>query len=230
MRLAHCQHQFQLIIHPESYDMSKNLADRLSTIVSLTTFAGLLFFPVSSQAINISGILKMGYDFGGDKMVSATLVTGSGTSNEAIYANSGLVLAGGVSFMNDEKNFSVDTTIGWKSDNIEASNQDFEFSRYPLDVLAFYNLPLGKTGNMRMRFGAGVTSHINPKFSASGSLANGSVKFDNALGFVAQIDAVTGDGRSGVNFGLRYTSLDYEANGVPPIKANGVGLFVGAMF
>ena len=131
--------------------------------------------------------------------------------------------------MNDARNFSVDSTVGWKSDSIGASNQDFEFTRYPLDVIAFYNLPLGN-GKTRMRFGAGATAHINPEFSASGSLANGTVKFDDALGFIAQIDAVLGRGRSGFNFGIRFTSLQYEANGGSSLQANGAGLFVGGMF
>lgn len=205
--------------------MKNQLNSRLLTLVAVC-----LFFPISSEAVTVSGLVKLGYDFGGDKMVSATLVTSSGTSSEAIYANSGLVLAGGVSIMNDARNFSVDTTIGWKSDSIEASNQDFEFTRYPLDVIAFYNFPLGSGKQARMRIGAGATSHINPKFSASGSLANGTVKFDNSLGFIAQIDAVIGRGKSGFNVGIRFTSLQYEADGVSSLQANGAGLFVGGMF
>lgn len=209
--------------------MNNYLNGRLLTLISGITIAGCLF-PISSEAVTVSGIAKLGYDFGGDKMVSATLVTSSGSSTEAIYANSGLVLAGGVSIINDARNFSVDATLGWKSDSIEASNQDFEFTRYPLDVIGFYNLPLGSGKHTRMRFGAGITSHINPKFSASGSLANGTVKFDNALGFIAQIDAVMGRGRSGFNFGIRFTSVQYEADGVSSLQGNGAGLFVGGMF
>lgn len=190
----------------------------------------LLCAPAASQAVDVSGIVKLGYDFGGDTMVAATLVSSLGTSTEKIKANEGLVLAGGLSIMNDAKNFSVDATIGWKSEQINASNQDFEFTRFPVDVLAFYNLPLGEKGKFRLRFGAGMTYHINPEFSASGDLANGSVDFDNATGFVGQIDTVLSPGRSGLNFGLRYTAIEYEADGVPAFKANGAGLFVAGMF
>jgi hypothetical protein len=211
--------------------MNKTLPARLSKLAPPAALTALLVLPLASQAMDFGGIVKLGYDFGGEKMVSATLVSTSGsTTNQAIYANSGLVLAGGVSMLNDAKNFSMDATIGWKSDSINASNQDFEFTRYPLDVLAFYNLPLGEKGRTRMRFGGGLTYHLNPQFSASGSLANGKVDFDNALGFVAQIDAVMGRGGSGLNFGLRFTSVNYEADGVESIRGNGAGLFVGGIF
>lgn len=211
--------------------MNNHASSPLLTVVPIMTLAGCLFFPISSQAVTVSGIAKLGYDFGGDKMISATLVSSSGnSSNEAIYANSGLVLAGGVSIMNEARNFSVDTTIGWKSDSINASNQDFEFTRYPLDVIAFYNFPVGSGKQTRMRIGAGATSHINPKFTASGSLAAGTVNFDNSVGFIAQIDAVLGRGRSGLNFGIRFTSIQYEADSTSSLQANGAGLFVGGMF
>ena len=49
-------------------------------------------------------------------------------------------------------------------------------------------------------------------------------------GFIGQTDGVIGRGRSGLNFGIRFTSLPYEADGVPSIQANGAGLFVGGMF
>lgn len=210
--------------------MNNILSTHLSDFAPAAALVSLLAFPLASQAMDFGGIVKLGYDFGGEKMVSATLVTSSGTTKEAIFANSGLVLAGGVSMLNDAKNFSMDATIGWKSDSISASNQDFEFARYPLDVLAFYNTPIGDTGKARLRIGGGLTYHLNPKFSASGSLAYGKVDFDNALGFVAQIDAVMGRGNSGLNFGLRFTSVNYEADGVESIQGNGAGLFVGGFF
>ena len=199
-------------------------------ILPIVLTAGLIL-PATGQAVVVDGIVKLGLDFGGDTLVAATLISGSSTSTEKLKANEGLVLAGGVSISNDARNFFLDTTLGWKSEEINASNQEFKFSRYPLDVLGFYGLPLGNPGKFTLRLGGGVTYHINPKFSASGTLANGSVSFDDAVGLVGQIDTVIRFGRSGpaLNAGLRYTSLDYEANGVTA-KANGAGLFVGGRF
>lgn len=214
--------------------MNISLASRVNRHVLSIVLAAGFVLPATSQAVVFDGIVKLGFDFGGDTLVAATLVSSSGTSTEKIKANDGVVLAGGVSITNDARNFSMDATIGWKSAAIGASNQDFEFTRYPLDILAFYNLPLGSRGQFNLRFGGGVTYHINPKFSASGTLANGTVNFDDAVGFVGQIDTVIRFGRPdryspALNAGLRYTSVDYEANGAT-LTGNGVGLFVGGRF
>ena len=211
--------------------MNITVASRVNRHVLALVLAAGFVLPATSQAVVFDGIVKLGFDFGGDTLVSATLISGSNTSTEKLKANEGLVLAGGVSISNDARNFFMDATIGWKSEEISASNQEFKFSRYPLDVLAFYGLPLGSQGKFNLRFGGGVTYHINPKFSASGTLANGTVNFDDAVGFVGQIDTVIRFGRSGpaLNAGLRYTSVDYEANGAT-VTGNGAGLFVGGRF
>ena len=211
--------------------MNITVASRVNRHVLALVLAAGFVLPATSQAVVFDGIVKLGFDFGGDTLVSATLISGSNTSTEKLKANEGLVLAGGVSISNEARNFFMDVTIGWKSEEISASNQEFKFSRYPLDVLAFYGLPLGSQGKFNLRFGGGVTYHINPKFSASGTLANGTVNFDDAVGFVGQIDTVIRFGRSGpaLNAGLRYTSVDYEANGAT-VTGNGAGLFVGGRF
>lgn len=193
--------------------------------------SGLVFAP-ASHAVDFGGLIKLGYDWGGEKLVSATLISGSTTSHEAIYANSGLVLAGGMTLLNRARNFSMDATIGWKSDSIDASNQSFEFKRVPLDVLGFYNLQVGEHRTTRLRFGGGLTYHVNPTFKASGALANGTVNFDDALGYVAQFDAVMASGRDysgGINFGVRFTGIQYKT-GSTSIQGNGLGLFFGGMF
>ncbi len=74
---------------------------------------------------------------------------------------------------------------------------------------------------------------MNPKFKASGSLANGTVNFDNALGYVVQLDYLSktsSHGRGGIDWGVRYTAADYKANGLPTTSGNGLGFFMADVF
>jgi hypothetical protein len=197
---------------------------------ALALAGALCLAPAASQALEISGIARLGYDFGGDTLAAVPSV--SSTSTEKIRANEGPVVAAGVSLLNDARNFAVEATLGWKSADYNGSIQKYEFSRVPLDVLAFYSFPLGEQGKSQLRFGAGPTLHIDPKLVESGSLADNTTRFDNALGFVAQVDVlfVIARGRAAINAGLRYTSVNYEANGIPTIKGDGPGIFVGGRF
>jgi hypothetical protein len=190
---------------------------------------GMLLMPFAAQAIEVNGIVKLGMDFGGDSMVKAYFTNGNSAE---INANEGLLLAGGVSITNDARNFALDTTLGWKSASIDASNQDYEFNRYPLDVLAFYNIPLGKKNKFNLRIGGGLTYVMNPKFSASGSIENGAINFENATGVVGQVDTVIKfKGRMGINAGLRLTNVEYRVKGVTgSVNGSGAGLFVAWLF
>jgi hypothetical protein len=97
---------------------------------------------------------------------------------------------------------------------INASNGDIEFTRLPLEALVFYRFD-------RARLGGGVTYHLNPELEGSGVVSPLNVKFDDALGFVLQADFLVTDKMA---IGLRYTSLNYEVEGVAAkAKSDGLG-------
>ncbi len=195
------------------------------------SLAGLLSLtPAASQAMEIRGIAKIGFDSGGDTLVNVPSLSSSTT--QKIRANDGLVMAAGISVLNDARNFAAEATIGWKQTEQGGSIQDYKFTRYPLDVLGFYSFPIGETGKSQLRFGAGPTLHINTELVESGRLANNTTNFDNALGVVAQVDGVIAfqGGRWGINAGLRYTNVNYETSGIPAIRAKGIGIFIGGRF
>jgi hypothetical protein len=84
-----------------------------------------------------------------------------------------------------------------------------------------------------VRLGGGLAYQLDPKFKASGDLANGTVKFDNALGYVVQLDYLSKthpNARGGIDWGVRYTATDYEVDGVKTATGNGLGIFVGGVF
>lgn len=210
------------------YTNAVNCTVRKSIFV-LSILFGLALTPFASHAIEVNGIAKLGLDFGGDSMVKVIFTSGNSSS---IQGNDGLLLAGGFSITNDARNFSLDTTLGLKYAAIDAANQTYDFSRYPLDVVAFYNIPFGSKKKFNLRVGGGMTYILNPKFSASGAFDNFTVNFEDALGVVGQVDTVIKfNRRLGINAGLRLTNVEYTVKGVPgSINGSGAGLFVAFVF
>lgn len=183
--------------------------------------AGLFFTVIMSpsRAADVRGLIKLGADFGGDTLVVTQFTTGASAK---IKANEGLYLGGGMSILNDAKKLSLDLTATWKYTSIDAVNQTFEFTRFPLEALGFYHF----SGAEGIRIGGGLSYQLSPKFKADGSLVNGTANFDNAAGYVVQIDSTVAH----FNYGMRYTAAKYQNNGVQVATGNGLGLFLGGVF
>ena len=172
-----------------------------------------------SRAADVRGLARLGADFGGDTLVVGPFTTGTSAK---IKANEGVYLGGGMSILNDAKKLSLDLAATWKYTSIEAVNQTFEFTRFPLEVLGFYHFSDAEG----VRIGGGLSYQLNPKFKADGNLRNGTANFDNAAGYVIKIDYT----RKHLNFGARYTAAKYEISGAQAATGNGPGLFVGGVF
>ncbi len=165
-----------------------------------------------ASAVETNFAYKAGLDTGGDTLVTVTFVGGE---TEKIKANEGLFFGAGVSIVNDTKDIETEITLNYKIDEVTASNGDITFSRWPIDALVFYRLPA-------VRFGGGLTYHLNPDLSGSGVVSGLNAQFKDALGVLLQVDWRITDKLS---LGARYTALDYEIEGVSgSIKSNGVGI------
>lgn len=179
----------------------------------------------TARAADVDGVLKAGFDFGGDTLVTALMDNGD---TETIKANEGFFVGAGAAIFNDARTVSTEITLNWKFTGISAENGDIEFTRFPVDALVFYNFP-------KARLGAGVTYHLNPELEGSDAGAafvgggTGSEKYDDALGVLVQVDWRIAEK---VALGLRYTSLEYELpnSGAPAIDASGLGGVFTAMF
>jgi len=159
--------------------------------------------PVCSHAADVRPIIKAGFDFGGDTVVSVG-VTGGGSSSKSIKANDGVFVGGGASILMDSKELEVELSASYKFSTIAAQNGDIDWTVLPLDALVFYRLP-------NVRLGGGLTYHLGPTLRGSGAASGLDAKYDDALGFVLQGDYVL---RNRYNFGLRYTSVNYKANSI----------------
>jgi hypothetical protein len=172
--------------------------------------------PLGSHAVDVRPVFKGGFDFGGETIATATFTSGS---TKSIKANEGVYLGGGASFLLDSKDIEIETTLSVKYTSIDATNGDVTWTRFPLEVLAFYRMP-------KFRLGGGLTYHLSPKLKASGAAGSFNVKVDDAAGAVLQADYFL---TQKFTIGGRYTILEYKANGIPA-KSNGVGISLGYTF
>ena len=189
-----------------------------SVLKSFTTLALVIAaaVPLGSHAVEVKPMFKGGADFGGETIATATFTNGS---QKSIKANEGAYVGGGASILLDSKDIEIEATLSYKYTSITASNGDVTWTRFPLEVLAFYRMP-------KFRLGGGLTYHLSPKLKASGAAGNFSVTVDDAAGAVLQADYFV---TPKLTLGGRYTILEYKANGIPA-KSDGVGVTIGFIF
>ncbi|MBD1567571.1 outer membrane beta-barrel protein [Vibrio sp. S12_S33] len=171
--------------------------------IKVVTQAVLLGLLISSSAYSkeLSGVLGVGYGFGGDELFQG--IYNSGESDE-INANDGLSIFGGIDYQFSNQ-FFIRGTIGYKSESIDASNGEVTFSKVPFELSLFRNFENHKLG-------AGVTYHTGVELECSvAGLCNSTVDFKDAAGFIAQYEYAFAPlviGRFSV--GAKYTYINYK--------------------
>jgi hypothetical protein len=184
-----------------------------------------LMLPALSRAANVRGLLSIGGDFGGDELLKVKYTDGSDAS---VLAGQGFLLSGGAVWQVAETKgqaCDLQATAGWKYATIpDASNQDIGWTRWPLELLAFYGYRPA-----HLRLGGGLCYVVGPTLSAQGSVLNGDFKFQNALGEVLQLDYTFG---AHVQVAGRYTWLNYHPESLPSqtFNANSAGFSLGYLF
>lgn len=175
-----------------------------------------LAFVAAPARADVSAMVKLGYDFGGDTLTTVPFTDGTTAS---IDTNEGLLLGGGVAIANADYTWQTEITLNWKYQAITAANGDLKWTRWPLEALTFYQMT-------QFRFGGGLAYHLNPSLQGDGVVSNINMDFDNALGFVLQADYRLDEA---IAFGLRYTVIEYESAG-RTYDASGPGLSFSAVF
>ena len=133
---------------------------------------------VNVSATEFKGIGILGADFGGDTLVDVEYSDGS---KAKVDAGEGLSLGGGLSW-NLKENVSLITSAAWKfTTTKQASNGDITWTRIPLEVIGLYQID-------KIKVGAGLSYQVGNKLKGSGIASDLDVKFDNALGYVANIE------------------------------------------
>lgn len=184
-------------------------------------FAAAAMAPLGSHAADASTMIKAGFDFGGETVVSVDV----GGATKSLKANEGAFVGLGTSILMDSKKLEAEVSLSYKYSRIAAQNADIDWTVLPIDALVFYHLP-------NFRLGGGLTYHLAPTLKGRRAASSLNAKYDDALGVVLQADFVL-DKR--FNFGVRYTSVDYKVHSqttpsiaatppAPNVKANGFGV------
>ena len=188
-------------------------------------FAAAAAAPLGSHAADASTMIKAGFDFGGETVVSVDVASSGSSSTKSVKANEGAFVGLGTSILMDSKKLEAEISLSYKYSSIAAQNANIDWTVLPLDALVFYHLP-------NFRLGGGLTYHLAPTLKGRKAASSLNAKYDDALGFVLQADFVL-DKR--FNFGVRYTSVDYKVHSqttpsiaatppAPNVRASGFGI------
>jgi hypothetical protein len=120
-----------------------------------------------------------------------------------------------VGFLHDfnDSDWALKGTVGIQSGFSAGFGSDIAFTRYPIDLLALYNV-----GNQH--FGGGLTYHANPKLNGNGHVPD--VTFKDPLGVVLEYQYRF--------IGFRYTNIRYKVNGPCTGKCSYDGSTLGFFF
>jgi hypothetical protein len=162
---------------------------------------------------------SLGASFGGDTLVSGAYTSGQTFS---IKAGDGVLLSGGLSFPVADK-LDLQASVGYQSTSTNATNGKIDFTRMPIELLAFYNM------DSKWRLGGGLRSATGARLSTSGVAGTlGSYDFTPSVGVVAEGQYFFNTFSSKVAYGLnvRYVNESFEEK-VSKTKVNGSSLGVG---
>ena len=182
----------------------------------------LVLSAISAQAAEFKGVVGIGYDFGGDKLYTATYTDGTTVD---VKANQGFVINGGVVMVIDEV-YETQATVGYKFGGPTAKNGSITWDTVPVELMQFL-----RASNMRI--GLGFSYHNSPKLviDVPGSPSNGTYNFNNALGTIAQIGWAPKDMPFSID--LRYTAIKYKQSNIAnaqDIGGNVVGMYASFFF
>jgi outer membrane protein with beta-barrel domain len=206
---------------------------RVSFHRSAPAVLALALFAAPACAVDVRPAFKAGIDVGGDTLIAVPVSGSSLGDTKTIKTGEGLYIGGGASILSDPKDLELEVMLSYKFAGITAQNGDIRWSVLPLDVLVFYRMP-------NLRFGGGLTYHINPTLKGSGIAGGLSADYKDGFGFVVQGDYMFGDK---IKLGLRYVNVIYKVDNIqnngtiqvtslPPAtaKTNAVGIVFTVSF
>jgi hypothetical protein len=160
-----------------------------------------------------------GITFGGDKLATTNYTNGSSSN---ITAGSGLALLAGVEYRVAPQ-VSIQGTVGYHIRfTPEASNGDADFSRVPVELLAYYHV------DQKWRVGTGVRFVSNAKLHGSGAAGGLDRNFKNTTGAVLEAEYFV---QQNVGLKLRVVKEEYQPEySSHKFSGNHVGLLANYYF
>ncbi len=182
----------------------------IRTLALLTMLSGV---SLTTEAAEVRGLFNVGYDFGGDRLV--TVIYTDGTS-ESVDANKGVYFGGGISLVHDQAGtMETQLTLNYRFEETDPyASGGVKFSTTAFDAVQVFNVN-------QASFGIGLTYHMSPKVAGTG-VVSGNLQFDDAAGLLFQVGFRMSD-RSQI--GMRYTRIKYKAAGQPEADGSGIGIY-----
>lgn len=155
------------------------------------------FLLLASQSANaeLDFLGQLGLHGGGDNVVTALFTDGS---SESIKAGEFLSIDLGIAW--DMGILEGRITGGWKYDTITATNGSLDFQRFTTQGLLLF-----AAGDWR--FGGGAAYHFKIELDGSGVAESADAEYDNALGYVAEIDYYFTEN---AYVGVQYLNIEYD--------------------
>jgi opacity protein-like surface antigen len=175
---------------------------------------------VSSPAFAADGfspVLGVGLTAGGEKLASVQYTDGS---SDTIKSGGLIHMFGGVEYQSGK--FALQANVGYHVHDTNANNGSVKFSRWPVELLAFWHV------TDQVRLGAGVRKADNAKLTSSGAASNlGGLKLEGEAGTILQGEYFFDNSRFSTY--LRYVAEDYKVGGLS-VSGKHVGIGVVARF
>ena len=187
--------------------MMKKTAIALFAVLATATAA-------QAQERNVRGIVGLGLTLGGDTLATVTYFDGT---TDSIKAGGMVHLYGGAEFRISPQ-LTMQATVGYHVDNTNGnSNGTLRFSRYPVELLAHYQI------NDKVRLGGGARLVNSAKLGSSGVLSGLDVSFNSTVGVVLEGEYMIAPQ---LGLKLRGVSEKYEPNGGgSSVDGNHIGFY-----
>jgi hypothetical protein len=179
--------------------------------------AAVLCGAVAAHAGDVRGFVGMDVTGGGDTLAS---VTYTDNTTQSIKAGGMLQIGGGIEYRQPGMPFAVQAGIGYHFDTTHASNGDITFSRWPIELIAFWY------PSEQVRLGLGLRHATNASLHSSGAADIGSTDFSAKTGGLVEAEWLV---TPHVGVSLRYVDEKYNLAG-HDIDGSHVGLGVGYYF
>ena len=209
----------------ELYLMKRPLT--LASAMVLSSLTALSFAEDTTEtseqtAKSMEFVVAAGLTFGGDDIFDVEFTDGSSESIEA----GGLFNAkAGIQYYFSDAPASLLGTVGYHFDSVSAQNGDATFSRFPIDLTAFYHFEEHRIGlGGSLHTGTELDIDFDPSVLGFGA-TNGTIDFDDALGLVLEYGYRFKN--SGATIAVRAVQIDYKASTANAAKISGdhIGLY-----
>lgn len=188
------------------------LTASLLSISAIPAFVAAEETPLDRFGMSFSLDLMMG----GEELAAIEFDDGS---EESVKAGSGIGFGAGVSYQVDD-HIKAEARMSYLSDSASGdtptgSTITYDFTRYPVDVMGFYQ-------HGKHSIGAGMTYHMSPTLSGEGD----SYDFDSALGTILEYRFFYSN-KATIN--LKMVNIDYDYKTVS-FDGNSFGIGIAGHF